>query len=246
MYYDSNVLVGGEWEYICEMKGVKPTLLYRKISKLVISEMKNRRLGYSAWKVEPDISINHPTGMEIISPPMRLKDFLSVTPKIFKFIDETGYTSNNCGFHVNISLKEVPDLASAVDLFKLALFIDEGYIWKHFKTREESEYCKSVHRVIHNQFDAGKILSELVTDKVTKKFPESHALALDTSKLEKNYIEFRYLGGENYHHNYACIRSTVMRFVNAVSVACDPTYRRKEYIQKLYRIATKQKECLHL
>ena len=95
------------------------------------------------WKVETDESLSGGNGIEVISPPMPLEKFLKICPEIFDFIDTYGYTDNDCGFHINISLKNVSRLEKTLDVLKLILFFEEDMVYKYFDIRRHSTYALS-------------------------------------------------------------------------------------------------------
>jgi len=99
------------------------------------------------WVIENDTSLSdNPGGIEIKSPPMSLKDFVKICPKMFNWIKEVGNTNGACGFHIHMSLKGVSNLKNQLDLMKLVLFTDEQYIYKFFKDREDILYARPMRK----------------------------------------------------------------------------------------------------
>jgi len=55
-------------------------------------------------------------------------------------------------------------------------------------------------------------------------------------ELEKNHVEFRYLGGE-YSSKFKQVKEVIANYAHWLSIACDPEYKRREYITKVSRMA---------
>lgn len=207
------------------------------------------RDGYR-WIVEPDASL-HPDSIEdmaveIISPPIEIKDAIPKFEKFFNWVrSKNGYANRTTGFHVNVSL---PNLGSDVDYLKLALFVGDNYILEQFG-REANVYCKSFLQQIKKNYN--RINPESAMGKV---YSGLNTVALDTIKkspLGKNfsinpnndYIEFRSAGGVDYfaEDNIAKLFDTIKRFAQAMVIAADENAYREEYFKKLYKLLSPQR-----
>lgn len=200
----------------------------------------------SKWVIKPDGSLGL-GGVEVVTPVLTLKEFLEITPKMFEFIDKFGPMSviDNCGFHISISLKNVPNLGKALDVIKLSLFLDEGYIYKFFKMREFNTYAKSAFDAVRGSIiskDHPELMKNLVDEqKLKSTYSNEHYMAINIEHLNtaNEYIEFRYVGGKNYHHKWDRIKAITAHYIYNLSLACDPTYKVKEYGLKMTRILNK-------
>ncbi len=208
----------------------------------------------SKWIIKPDGSLGM-TGVEIVTPVLTIDEFLEYTPKMFKFIDGLpgAVINNKCGFHISISLINIEDLSKSLDVTKLSLFLDEGYIYNFFKKREFNDFAKSAFstitsnmiksnnpELIKNMIDTGYI-EEKLEDDIKREYPESHYMAINIEHLKSSnkYIEFRYIGSKDYHLKWDKIKSVAANYIYALSVSCDPTYKRNEYYSKLSRLTHK-------
>jgi hypothetical protein len=104
-------------------------------------------INVTKWEIHEDSSLSG-LAAEIVSPPMPLQEFLDVCPKIFKLIDRIGFTDNECGLHIGMSL---PGKMKEVDLVKLILFTDENYLWKKFSGRETNTYVEHMQKLIRKK-----------------------------------------------------------------------------------------------
>jgi gamma-glutamylcyclotransferase (GGCT)/AIG2-like uncharacterized protein YtfP len=201
------------------------------------------------WIFEPDISIIDNTksgsGIELISPPIKLKNFYDQLNEFWHWAEHRKIITNNtCGFHVGISLPD--QTTNKIDKLKLLFFLGENYVLKMFK-REHNQYTKSsFDYMIHNleyglDYDeASKAFSLLKTDlnKLANHF-FLQTLAVSTDKyhsinVRSKYIEFRLAGG-NYLEQKNDIENTIMRYIRAMVIASTPEAEKKEYAKKLYK-----------
>jgi len=195
------------------------------------------------WDITHDESLNiERGGIELSSEPMPLDEFLKITPKIFDFIKDVGYTDNRCGFHISISLDNMRNLNKELDVIKLALFTDEEYIYKFFDSRKGNTYAISVHdAVMAGNVDKNTIKKLIDEKKLSTLYGTSHFMAINIEHLytTNEYIEFRYLGGKNYEKKWDKIKIIISHYIHNMSLACDPEYKKKEYIKKIQRILNK-------
>lgn len=206
-------------------------------SSYIISSNPKKR-DSNKWIIKPDGSVGL-SGVEVVSPILTLKQFLEICPKMFNHIRMFGDTNDSCGFHISISLDGIGDLSRTLDVIKLVLFTDEEYIYKSFEMRKFNEYAKSARSEL--LFNLGKVKEFININKLKIEYNKGHDMAINIEHLDmKNkYIEFRYLGGSNYHKKWDEIRRIFVMYVYALSIGCDPEYRKKEYILKLNRIINK-------
>lgn len=200
-------------------------------------------IGDNHWSIQYDGSLGE-EGMEAISPPMELQEFFKSMKTMFDFIDEQGYTDSGTGFHIHMSLKDVPDLKKALDPLKLTMFTDEEKIWKFFKDRASSTYVNHMkNSLIKNKTIKREDLKKVFDlKKIAVSLSPSHYDAINFEHLDSSHgrIEFRYLGGSEYHKKYDQIRAAILVYAYNLSLACDPTFKKKEYLKKLIRAMTKK------
>lgn len=204
------------------------------------------------WEFKEDTSLED-YGIEIATTPMELGDFLEACDSMFAMINDIGYTDKECGFHIGISLKKGMD---EVDPVKVALFVDEGYIWKMFSSRKASIYAKSmqqeIKRVMYNNKWGSKLQDNIVqidrvkrmlktTDIKLSNFTGEHYHGVNVTHLEDDnkYIEFRYVGGADYQNKLPEIKKIIAHYIYALKLSRDPEFKKKEYILKCARILAK-------
>jgi hypothetical protein len=196
------------------------------------------KVGDSSWAIEPDQSIQDSGGVEIISPPQPLSEALDNMKQMFKFINRHGNTTRNTGLHINMSIKGINHLIDTLDPVKLVLFLDEGYIYNFFDERKMNRYAMSSKSMaIGYQIITPESLYKLIDRKRLTNFVEEKYQGINFKNLGKNYIEFRYLGGVDYHKKFNEIQKIIAHYGYNLSLACDPSFKYKEYVLKLQRVS---------
>jgi hypothetical protein len=130
-----------------------------------------------------------------------------------------------------------------LDYIKLILFTDEEWIYKAFSERAGSYYATSVkdklriHQPLSNN-DVKQLFDK--KDLVMKsKMSQEHYDGISLQDIMTGHVEFRYMGGSEYHTKYEDVKRTIGVYAHNLSLAMDPEYKRKEYIHKLQRITNK-------
>jgi hypothetical protein len=62
---------------------------------------------------------------------------------------------------------------------------------------------------------------------------------------QEGHIEFRHLGGTDYHKKWNEIKNTVARYARAFLIACDPEAYKDEYLKRLARISHQLESFRH-
>lgn len=202
------------------------------------------------WIFEPDSSLEASESgdmpVEIISPPMPLKDALANMKAFFQWAESNGaYSNDSTGFHMGISL---PHRGGDVDFVKLALFLGDEHVLQEFG-RASNHFCEAAMKKIKNRVKGG---SADVAGALT--LMKNNLLELASRSIQKNgfgkytsinpnqkYIEFRSAGGhddmgQSYFEDINKIQNTMMRYAQAMAVAGNPAAERKEYYKKLYKL----------
>lgn len=235
-------LLDGDWNEPTDEGSVARNVAYELGQKLFVDVNFHMEPGETdkepgIWYVEPDSSISgEGVGLEIVSPPLKLTDALKFLPRVCKFMSDNDFeTNDSTGFHINVS---VPNIVPKLDKTKLILFMGEKYAAKAFR-REANAYTKSqLSYMLRNVMIAGRIPNSF--DKML--LTATKNINLGDKYVSVNfkhlydggaYLEFRIAGGKNYHERITTLQNTILRFVRAVELACDPRAERNEYAKKL-------------
>jgi len=166
------------------------------------------------FKLEPDNSGG--TGMiELVTGPMPFVESKLIIAKTLKWIRENGSTNERCSIHVNVAFDGkklgTPTNVSSLDIGKFVLNFNEDKIYEAFPNRKDSVYAKSIKFIVPLSG-----MTQPSPEKISWKnymFVSEKYYGVNFSKLPKNYIEFRYLGGKDYEKKYNTIMDLTEHFV---------------------------------
>lgn len=239
------------WPYITYPEGGNASLedLGEEFSKViglgvdVSSSYHGQTKSTKKFTIEPDSSIRGDgAGLEFVSPPLPIGQMIDVLRQTVKWAKSRGCeTNSSTGLHMNVSVPNY-DLEK-LDYVKLALFVGDNWIADQFG-RLGNDYAdssidkiKSAIKVNPDKVPAyldamraglGKIASRLIHGNRTQKYV--------TLNIQDNRLEFRSPGGDWLNEDVDKLINTMLRFVVALDIACDPTKNKKEYDTKLYKL----------
>ena len=194
------------------------------------------------FKLEPDNSGG--SGMiELVTGPMPFVESKLIIAKTLKWIRENGSTNDRCSIHINVAFDGkklgTPTNVSSLDIGKFVLNFNEDAVYEAFPARKDSVYAKSIKFIVPlsgmTQPTPGKISWK------NYMFVSEKYYGVNFSKIPKNYIEFRYLGGKDYEKKYNTIMNMTEHFVLSLYESLvDPSYNEKD-IKKLDAILEQHK-----
>lgn len=207
------------------------------------------------WIIEPDNSIKEYNAgeipLEIISPPLPLRNCLTIIKSFFDWVKRcNGRSNSSTGFHINISLPDMQEKQlENVDLVKLAVLMADKHVLEEFQ-RSASKYTESFIEKMTAYKTPAQLAVALTAlrrgyySSIHRALIPSDGFGKMTSVVGKRtYIEFRAAGhaaeaenAANYFDNINKLQMTVMRFAKALSLAADDTAVQKEYAVKLYKL----------
>jgi len=182
------------------------------------------------FKLEPDNSGG--SGMiELVTGPMPFVESKLIIAKTLKWIRENGSTNERCSIHINVAFdgkKLGPGTnVSSLDIGKFVLNFNEETVYEAFPNRRDSVYAKSIKFIVPlsgmTQPSPGRISWK------NYMFVSEKYYGVNFSKLPKNYIEFRYLGGADYEKKYNTILNMTEHFVLSLYESLvDPVYNEND------------------
>lgn len=171
---------------------------------------------------------------ELITPVMPLKKGLKVLDRLLKYIDKVGKTNYSCGLHVNLSFNNMEK--NHVEPWKLILNYDDRTVRTVFR-RKNNVWCKSIRdnliRFIKRQ-DASldvDLIFEKIANYMESKYSCDKLLSVNFSKLydeeDGGWIEFRAIGGHDYHKKRGIIFAEIGRMVDSMEFSILDSYSPK-------------------
>lgn len=194
---------------------------------------------FSVYRIMPDHSLGGgddgtlPTaqgsyGMEIVSPVFRdFDEMLKALKTIIARLPDMK-TTNKTGFHINMS---VPDIHN-IDKLKLALFADSQWLNSQYG-REDNGFA---HPNLAGLFakKGSPLTAEELSAMLSDQDGKSHAI--NFSKLERGYLEFRSMGGADYHTDLGKLANNIRRIAHLIGLAIDPNAHKEEYRRRLLKL----------
>jgi hypothetical protein len=239
-------LMGVEFEFYSnfDLEATKKSLAKLLDRKIRLEDKAHSDFQPSAeeFKMEPDMSGGKGL-IELVTGPIPYRNARIMVIKMLKWISENGYTNDRASIHINLSFDkqylEDKDLVSKMNVLKFILEFDEQQVYKFFPNREKSAYAKSIKWIMPKweafHFDANQIASN------NFKFADTKYYGINFSKKEKNYLEFRYLGGGDYEKKSDDILYLTERFLMQMWKSCnDPRFTAENKIE-LQKILNKNK-----
>lgn len=153
----------------------------------------------SIFKLEPDYSGGKKM-YELITGPLDYSEARDVIIKVFEWIQSYGYTTERCSIHVNVSFdsNKIPTKVplSMMNVIKFILAFDEERVYSVFPKRRDSVYARSIKELRPNNIIFYTPNVEI--SKNVLEVPDEKYYGVNFLKMEKNYLEYRYMGGDNY------------------------------------------------
>lgn len=196
-------LVGVEFEFYSNI-GLEET--QKSLSKLLGRPIRLEDKAHSdfqpsadEFKLEPDMSGGKGLA-ELVTGPIPYRNARIMISNVLNWIKENGYTNDRASIHINLSFDkkylEDPAMISKMNVLKFILDFNEQQVYKFFPKREKSVYAKSIKWIMPKDeayfFDGNNISS------MSYKFADTKYYGINFEKAQKNYLEFRYLGGADY------------------------------------------------
>lgn len=213
--------------------------------------------------VEPDGSLEADSssdgGLEIISPPMPIAQALEKLNQVIEWAQARGcYTNSSTGLHMGVSLpgqnsfaeaegdaESAPAAEKPIDFMKLAVFLGDQHVLKEFG-RQANSYCRSsLEKMKEKKWSPQQIATAMEKMRgnlinLAYKDLADRSPGRDSINMKDNYVEFRGAGGDylsrESDEGMDFLENTLLRYVQALAIAGDPTAYRDEYAKKLYKL----------
>jgi len=199
------------------------------------------------FKLERDFSGGKDM-FEMITGPLVYEEARIIIIKMLQWIKEHGWTDSKCAIHLNCSFNEfkakLRTPLMSLNILKFILGFDEDFIYSRFPNRKDSVYAKS----INNYYPLSRFIffdKPEDIDKTDYVVPHEKYYGVNFTKLPKNYLELRYLGGEGYENKTFKILEILDYFVTRLysTLQANDTYTPSEK-EKLHKTLTEQKKAV--
>jgi len=209
-------IIGFEFEFYTERSYYKLLeLLNRELYPIKVHGFRKYHSAMEVddknFKIEPDLSGGYDM-VELITGPMPYVDSKIILLKILTILKDYANTNEKCSLHVNISFDEDYKNIGNLNQLKILLNIDEDLIYNLFPERKDNFYAMSVKNMIpFKDFDFIGSGSKIIENNI--ELPDTKYRGININKIRKGRLEFRYIGGKNYHLETKKILELVDYFV---------------------------------
>jgi hypothetical protein len=198
------------------------------------------------WQLTLDPSI-HPQadkpghGFELVSPPLEVHAALEDLKKVCDWMEANKhYTNTTTGFHVNVNWGDKAEM-QAIDKLKVVLLMGEKYIMQLFN-RTTNEFTQSHIEKLQgkiaqsgSKWKSDRDVQSLIA-RVNQLLDKQKYRTVNLDKLSNGYLEFRIMGGEDYHKRFEDVKKIMIRYAFVIKAALDPLAFQQEYEQELGKL----------
>ena len=167
------------------------------------------------FKFEPDLS-GGSNMVELVTGPLEYTDAKYYLIKILNFIQNYGYTNDRSSVHFNLSFNQSDKDLNDLNILKLILNTDEEEIYRFFPSRKNNIYAKSIKNIIpYKEYDFFNIPIDTIKNNLIlpdNKYFGINFLHINNNK-ETQRLEYRYIGGKDYHLSVGNIIYFLDRFI---------------------------------
>lgn len=223
----------------------------RVIVPMALGDLKNPKPLYHSpikptsdiFKLEPDYSGGKKM-CELVTGPMAYAEARNIIIKMFEWIGNNGYTNERCSIHANISIDknkmptrfEIPNM----NVLKFILSFDESRVYDVFPNRKESVYSRSIKEIRANKNSLFISKDCPIYSTAIFKVPEEKYYGVNFIKREKNYLEYRYMGGAGYEKKTRKILDLIEYFVAHLHSVLNFTQYENSEIREFKALIEKQ------
>lgn len=230
--------IGFEFEFFSNLKSPEEVAksLSEKLNKRIVipyslENINNPRPLYHSpisatkeiFKLEPDYSGGE-NMFELITGPLTWNEAKNIFIKVCEWIDENGYTTDRSGIHINLSAGNSNDI-SKLNILYFILSFDEENIYNLFPNRRDSVYARSIKRIYPNKLVNFNNSFEQFNKNIFIT-PSEKYYGVNFTKLAKGYLEYRYLGGNNWHKR----KKDILELLKYFSVHLVKVLDKKDFI----------------
>jgi len=231
--------------YELEMGVDAPSSTIRGAVKAIFPEVVNRD-GFKArdkFKItsDPSVGTNRDNpDVEIVTPVWPLKNGLKAIDKLFTLMElMNAQTNASCGLHINLGFSRKNE-TKKIDEAKLVLLVDEQKWLRSFK-RTRNEFVKPMKKglALRKNDSQNKVFTKL-KDKIVYK-AKYDSINMSKLNIEKGtgWIEFRIVGGKNYHKRSKEVKTAILHFAESLQASINTTDKKNKLTRNINALKKK-------
>ena len=231
--------------YELEMGVDAPSSTIRGAVKAIFPEIADRNSSKARDKftVTTDYSVEtnrNNSNVEIVTPVWNLKNGLKAIDKLFTLMElMNAHTNASCGLHINLGFSRKSE-TKKIDEAKLVLLVDEHKWMKVFK-RTCNEYVEPMKKGLRlRKNDSQDRVFTKLKNKIENKYKYD---SINMSKLNiengTGWIEFRIVGGKNYHKRLREIKTVILHFAESLQASTNTVDKKNKLTRNINSLKKK-------
>ena len=231
--------------YELEMGVDAPSSTIRGAVKAIFPEIADRNSSKERDKftVTTDYSVEtnrNNSNVEIVTPVWNLKNGLKAIDKLFTLMElMNAHTNASCGLHINLGFSRKSE-TKKIDEAKLVLLVDEHKWLKVFK-RTCNEYVEPMKKGLRlRKNDSQDRVFTKLKNKIENKYKYD---SINMSKLNiengTGWIEFRIVGGKNYHKRLREIKTVILHFAESLQASTNTVDKKNKLTRNINSLKKK-------
>ena len=192
---------------------------------------RNSFMARDKFTVTDDLSVTtnrDNSDVEIVTPVWTLKKGLKAIDKLFTLMDlMNAQTNASCGLHINLGFSRKNE-TKKIDEAKLVLLVDEQKWLKAFK-RTHNEFVEPMKKglSLRKNDSQDRVFTKLKNKINDKAKYDSINMSKLNIKKGTGWIEFRIVGGKNYHKRRKEVKMAILHFAESLQASTNTTKKNK-------------------
>ena len=219
--------------YELEMGVDAPSSTIRGAVKAIFPEIVDRNsfMARDKFTVTDDLSVTtnrDNSDVELVTPVWTLNKGLKAIDKLFTLMDlVSAQTNASCGLHINLGFSRKSETKS-IDEAKLVLLVDEQKWLKAFK-RTHNEFVQPMKKglTLRKNDSQDRVFTKLKNKINDKAKYDSINMSKLNIKKGTGWIEFRIVGGKNYHKRRKEVKMAILHFAESLQASTNTTKKNK-------------------
>ena len=231
--------------YELEMGVDAPSSAIRGAVKAIFPEIVDRNSSKvrDKFTVTTDYSVetnrDNPN-VEIVTPVWNLKNGLKAIDKLFTLMElMNAHTNASCGLHINLGFSRKSE-TKKIDEAKLVLLVDEHKWLKAFK-RTRNEFVDPMKKGLRlKKNDSQDRVFTKLKDKIVDKYKYDSINMLRLNiKKGTGWIEFRIVGGKNYHKRLREVKTVILHFAESLQASTNTVDKKNKLTRNINSLKKK-------
>ena len=231
--------------YELEMGVDAPSSTIRGAVKAIFPEIVDRNSFKARDKFtitsDPSVGTNRDNSdVEIVTPVWNLKNGLKAIDKLFTLMElMNAQTNASCGLHINLGFSRKSE-TKKIDEAKLVLLVDEQKWLKAFKRTQSGfvEPMKKGLRLKKND-SQDRVFTKLKNKLVDKAKYDSINMSKLNIEKGTGWIEFRIVGGKNYHKRRKEVKTAILHFAESLQASTNTTDKKNKLTRNINALKKK-------